>query len=238
LDKVSIIIPFYNCPYIDQAIESALAQTYGNKEIIVVNDGSTKHEDKLRPYLNKLVYIKKGNGGTATALNLGIERATGSYFTWLSSDDLFDRDKVTKQYAFMKRVNADISFTSYFHIDTENRITHGPVGNLCPSKKHLYKRLMNGCPINGCTVMMNMKLFEDVGVFDRSLPFTHDYDLWLRILQKYDFAYLDEPIVLHRVHDQMGTKQFKERIDREIAYIHKKYRPILESLIAREDQTL
>jgi glycosyltransferase involved in cell wall biosynthesis len=235
MEKVSIIIPFYNCPYIDQAIESALAQTYHNKEIIVINDGSTMHEDKLRPYLNKIIYVKKGNGGTATALNLGIERATGQYFTWLSSDDLYDRDKVTKQYAFMKREKAEISYSSYFHIDSKNRIIHGPVGYKFPSKRHFYQRLLKGCPINGCTVMMNMKLFKEMGVFDRSLPFTHDYDMWLKILPKYDFAYLDEPIVWHRVHDQMGTKQFKERIDREIAYTQKRHRSMLESLIAKED---
>jgi glycosyltransferase involved in cell wall biosynthesis len=236
-EKVTIIIPVFNCPYVDQAIESALSQTYENTEIIVVNDGSTEYEQQLTPYLNEVTYIKKGNGGTATALNLGIERATGSYFTWLSSDDLYDRDKVSKQYSFMKRHGSSISFASYFHINSQNQVTHGPIRNIFPTKKKFYERLLRGCPINGCTVMMKMDLFKEVGIFDRSLPFTHDYDMWLRILPKYDFHYLDEPIVLHRVHDNMGTKHFEDRIKREIRFVQNKHRSILEQLIYKEENT-
>ncbi|WP_394514565.1 glycosyltransferase family A protein [Priestia aryabhattai] len=89
MTKVSIIIPFYNCSYIDQAIQSALNQTYQDIEIIVVNDGSSKFNEKITPYLDRILYIEKENGGTASALNLGIKNATGEYFAWLSSDDIF-----------------------------------------------------------------------------------------------------------------------------------------------------
>ncbi|MED3823911.1 glycosyltransferase family A protein, partial [Priestia flexa] len=65
--KVSIIVPFYNCVYIDKALDSLLKQTYLNIEIIVVNDGAIEHTEKLIPYLNKIVYIEKENGGTASA---------------------------------------------------------------------------------------------------------------------------------------------------------------------------
>ena len=69
LPKVSIIIPFYNDSYIDQAVVSALYQTYPNIEIIVVDDGSTQHQYRLAPYLSRIIYLGKANGGTASALN-------------------------------------------------------------------------------------------------------------------------------------------------------------------------
>ena len=76
--KVSIIIPVYNgSNYVKEAIDSALAQTYKNKEIIVVNDGSTDEgatRDIVKSYGDKVTYYEKENGGVSTALNLGIEK--------------------------------------------------------------------------------------------------------------------------------------------------------------------
>lgn len=80
MSKVSIIVPFYNCPYINQALDSLVNQTYSNIEIIVVNDGSTQFSEGIIPYLDKIKYIQKENGGTTSALNTGIKHATGDYF--------------------------------------------------------------------------------------------------------------------------------------------------------------
>ena len=91
--KVTILIPVYNgSNYLKEAIESALAQTYKNKEIIVVNDGSTdngKTKEIALSYKDKIKYYEKENGGAPTALNYGIERMTGDYLSWLSHDDLY-----------------------------------------------------------------------------------------------------------------------------------------------------
>lgn len=81
--KVSIVIPFYNCAYIEQAVHSAIHQTYPHIEVIVVDDGSTEHVERLQPFMDSIRYIRKENGGTATALNEGIKHATGDYFVWL-----------------------------------------------------------------------------------------------------------------------------------------------------------
>ena len=94
--KVSIIIPVYNGEkYIAQSIESALNQTYKNIEVIVVNDGSSDNTEKIvLEYGDKIKYIRKENGGVASALNVGIKNMTGDFFSWLSHDDLYYPNKI------------------------------------------------------------------------------------------------------------------------------------------------
>ena len=72
MPTVTIVIPFYNCQYIQQALESAVQQTYPAVEIIVVDDGSTQYSHLIAPYMNRVYYMGKSNGGTASALNHGI----------------------------------------------------------------------------------------------------------------------------------------------------------------------
>ena len=106
-DKVSIIIPVYNGErYLKEAIDSALAQTYSNLEVIVINDGSVdRTEDIALSYGNKIRYFSKKNGGVASALNLGISVMQGEYFSWLSHDDIYLEDKIEKQMEILN--NAD-----------------------------------------------------------------------------------------------------------------------------------
>ncbi|WP_349410290.1 glycosyltransferase [Pseudalkalibacillus sp. SCS-8] len=229
--KVSIIIPFYNCPYVDRAIESALAQTYSNCEIIVVDDGSTMHIDRVKPYTNKINYIRKENGGTATALNRGIEAASGDYFTWLSSDDLYHPEKVEKQLEFMQNLNAEICYGNYYLMNEQDVIDGKPVGVGVKSKWHFLRAMRSGCIINGCTVMARIDLLKRAGLFDETLPFTHDYDLWLRLSSYSTFHYLPEPLVYYRIHGNMGSKKNKAAINIEIHTVKRKHRDMISRLI-------
>ena len=99
--SVTILIPVYNgSNFIKQAIESAINQTYTNIEIIVIDDGSTdkgKTEKAVKSFGKKVKYIKKENGGVASALNRGIKEATGEYISWLSHDDIYLPNKIEKE---------------------------------------------------------------------------------------------------------------------------------------------
>jgi glycosyltransferase involved in cell wall biosynthesis len=231
-DKVSIVIPFYNCSYVDKAIMSALKQTYKNIEIIVVDDGSTIHLEKLRPFMGKINYIRKENGGTATALNEGIRRASGEYFVWLSSDDELHPSKVESQLHFMKQQNAFISFTNFNWINKNNSPIRLSVSPKFPNKVSLYNYMKKGCPINGSTIMIKLDLFSDVGLFNEKMIYTHDYDLWNRIIIKYNIPFLDQSLTNYRIHDDMGSKRNTEAIKREVDSIKKTYRQKLDQLIA------
>lgn len=232
--KVSIVIPFYNCAYVNVAIESALNQRYPNIEVIVVNDGSSRHKEKIGPYMDRIVYVEKANGGTASALNAGIRQASGKYFAWLSSDDMYEPDKVAKQVVFMQQKSANVSYSSYVHMDAQGKVFGGASGISCPNKKEFYKIMQKGCIINGCTVMLRMEVFRRVGFFNEARKYTQDYDLWMRVLQHYDFYYLDESLVRYRVHEDMGSRKHGPAIAKEIQVVPDTYRKVLDAMIAKE----
>ena len=108
---VSIIIPVYNgSNYLKEAIESALGQTYKNIEILVINDGSNDKgltHNLAISFGDKIKYYKKENGGVASALNFGIVKMKGEYFSWLSHDDIYKPEKTELQIAFLNK-NKDI----------------------------------------------------------------------------------------------------------------------------------
>lgn len=222
--KVSIIIPFYNDPYADQAIRSALAQTYPNVEIVVVDDGSTRHIEKIVPLMNRVQYLRKTNGGTASALNHGIRKASGDFIAWLSSDDIFYPHKLDVQIRFMLTNGAKISFSSFDMIDESNRITHPDVTPRYPDKVSFYTAMLTSNPINGCTVIMRRDLLNEVGLFNEALPYTHDYDLWYRILlARHPIAFVDAVLIQYRWHSQMGTVKHRPAIDLELESTRQRY---------------
>ncbi len=230
-EKVSIVIPFYNCPYIQEAIESSLSQTYQSVEIIVVDDGSTMHQDLLLPYRNQIQYVKKTNGGTASALNAGIRQATGQYFCWLSSDDRFLPEKVEKQLAFMRQRSAAASYSAFYIIGENGETVGEAVVDDSSDKLSFYKKIRGRCPINGCTVMLEVDVFSMLGYFDENLPFTHDYDFWLRLIQHFDFHYFPEPLTEYRHHTGMGTKKHLSQIRKEVRMVKQRHAAKLQALL-------
>jgi glycosyltransferase involved in cell wall biosynthesis len=212
--KVSIVIPVYNgANYMRDAIDSALAQTYGNLEVVVVNDGSRDggETDRIaRSYGDRIRYFSKENGGVATALNLGIEKMTGEYFSWLSHDDMYKPDKVEHEVRALAKqtdrtvvvaegyqvVNRDGAFQYNVNLHTQYEAERLQSGLFC---------LLRG-GINGCAMLIHKSQFARVGLFDPALPTTQDYDLWFRMLRGQPIVYLSSTNVLSRSHDEQGSK--------------------------------
>lgn len=233
---VTVIIPFYNCPYVDQAVNSVLQQTYDPVEIIVVDDGSTRHTERLAPYRSRIHYLGKANGGTASALNHGIRHASGEYIAWLSSDDLFYPEKISRQVSFMQQQNAAISHTNFHYINGDGNVTQYNVApaSLLRSTTMFYRCFLNANPVNGCTVMMRRDLFSSVGLFDESLPYTHDLDFWYRVIQKgLHFPFLNESLTAYRWHDGMGTLRHREQIQQEYANTQNRFRESVTQILSR-----
>jgi glycosyltransferase involved in cell wall biosynthesis len=234
--KVSIVIPFYADPYVPHAIESALGQTYPNIEVVIVNDGSPTHTELLKPYLQhpKVVYKWKANGGTASALNAGIRAASGDYIAWLSSDDRFYPWKLARQLAWMIPRRALISFTDYDVIDENGQVTRQSAGHHFATYQEFCRTFLTGNPINGCTVLAHRKLLMDAGLFNERLPYTHDYDLWFRIvLAGVDFHYVPENLTQYRVHSAMGTQRHLPAILQETEATRSRWAPHMVAFIRR-----
>lgn len=208
--KVSIIIPVYNgSDYLREAIDSALNQTYRNIEVLVVNDGSTdgeKTEEIALSYGDKIRYFRKDNGGVSSALNRGIREMTGEYFSWLSHDDLFYPDKTAVQVSCLRESGGDaILYGDYDLIDKESRLVGARrVRQTAPGTIY-YALIMEGA-VNGCTVLVPRRCFEEVGEFDEKLRTSQDFDMWFRLARKYLFRHVAKPLFKSRIHPGQGSR--------------------------------
>lgn len=212
--KVSIVIPVYNgANYLQQAIESALAQTYGNFEVIVVDDGSTDAgatREIAQSYGPRISYIWQENGGCGAALNTGIAAMSGEYFSWLSHDDLYVPEKLARQIEVLAGLpdKNTIVYGNYDLIDTKSTQFHSmhleTLGTPGQLDMPLYP-LTRGI-IHGCVLLIPKRLFDQHGMFDPALKTTQDYDLWFRLFRHAPIKF-DPHIYVHsRVHDEQSTR--------------------------------
>lgn len=228
---VSIIIPVYNGEnYMREAIDSALAQTYGCVEILVINDGSTdegRTEQIARSYGNKIRYITKKNGGSSSALNVGIKNMTGDYFSWLSHDDLYTPDKIEKQIAAMSLLNPQdtVVVCKGGLIDKNgDAMLSKPscVQGLTDSATAL-KRLSHGKGINGCGILISRSLIERTGFFDEKMAYLNDLDYWWRlIMEDVNIYYMSDKLVKTRIHSNQVSVTKREMFDKERHYLANK----------------
>lgn len=229
---VSVVIPFYNCQYVNQAIESVLQQTYKNIELIVVDDGSTEHVDLVLSYKDQLTYIYQRNKGTAVALNTGIKAAKGKYIAWLSADDLFVGDKIAKQVAFMENRQVSMSFTNYDIINEHNQVVMKDLTINFLSTGHIYETFLYYNPVNGCTVLIKKDIFNQVGFFNPRYKFTQDYEMWLRVvLAKTSIAFINESLTKYRSHSDSTSAKNQPAMKMEIRKLETIYRRKLRKLL-------
>ena len=219
--KISIIIPAYNASnYLAEAIDSALAQTYSNVEIIVVNDGSNDGgatREVALSYGNKIRYFEKENGGSSSALNIGIANMTGEWFSWLSHDDLYVPEKLEMQIEYIKALNLEkrelskhVFFSAFDLIDANGKVIRAcDLHHARKLETKIEKFSHNGHLIaepteysfHGCSCLVHRDAFEEVGTFDEKLRLLNDVDMWYRLYSaNYKVHYISKPLVKGRVH--------------------------------------
>ncbi len=228
MPKVSVIIPTYNrAGYIVKTLESVFAQTYTDYEVIVVDDGSTDDtEEVLKPYYDRIIYIRKENGGQGSARNVGIKLAKGEYVAFLDSDDLWLPEKLEIQVKFMDD-NPEVGlvfsdFVVFYEDDTgcliEMRKVH------LQGKELTFQSLFHRNFIPTLTVLVRKSCIDDVGLFDesRELIVGEDYEMWLRIAMRYRLAHVPEVLAKYRHHDNniVGT-DLEKNYAMHLKVIHK-----------------
>lgn len=200
MTKVSIITPSYNCSeYISKTIESVLAQTLIDWELIIVDDCSCDNSvDIIKSYLAidsriKLIQLHE-NSGAAVARNRAIEAAKGRYIAFLDSDDVWLSNKLSKQLNFMEINNYSFVFSAYEKIDDSGKV-FGYVG---VPKKVSYSDLLKVCSIGCLTSIYDTDYFGKV--YMPLIRKRQDMGLWLKLLKKVDYAYgLDDITAQYRV---------------------------------------
>ncbi|MBU3090135.1 glycosyltransferase family 2 protein [Clostridium gasigenes] len=196
---VSVIIPFYNgVDWLIEAVNSVLNQTYTNYEILIINDGSKENMDSfLLEYEEKIIYIKKENGGPASARNLGIRKARGEYLAFLDSDDLWTSDKLEYQISEMIEKNSSWSQTSY---ELFGNRTDGKKVNAILEPKLFNKMLFISNGIATPTIMIKKSSFnEEKLFFMENRRYGEDTELWVRLSKKSDILSVDRVLTKVRI---------------------------------------
>lgn len=200
MELVSIIMPAYNASrHIKESIDSVLAQTYSNWELLIVDDCSTDETAHIiASYSDKRIHYKRNttNLGAAKTRNEAIRMATGRYIAFLDSDDMWLPNKLELQVHFMQENNYAITYTPYYIVQSDGNALSI---RSCPETLNYYQ-LTKWNRIGCLTAIYDCHILGKV-----FLPTIHnreDYGLWLTILRKGYTAYrLDKPLARYRSHN-------------------------------------
>ena len=236
---VSIVIPVYNgSNYLREAIDSALAQTYKNFEIIVVNDGSKDNTEEIaKSYGDKIRYFSKPNGGISSTLNFGIKNMRGDYFSWLSHDDLYYPNKIERAVEELSKLeNKNTIIISEWECIDENYYKKNTSlnkkhMNAYPGREHSYLYPIVYNRTHGCTHLISKIIFDTVGLFDERLLASQDYEFFYRAFAKFPNKLIPEVLVTVRDPENRQTRILYLRLIIESSLLYIK---ILENLSEKE----
>lgn len=232
LPKVSIVIPVYNGDnYLKQAIDCALNQSYPNIEVLVVNDGSNdggKTEQIALSYGDRVRYFYKPNGGVSSALNFGIKKMTGEYFSWLSHDDCYSEDKVLDGINLLLEFNQigkkTVAFTGGHFIDSKSEKLYSfpkVFDDKCiySGLETVQNMTLKGT-LNGCCMLIPRDAFTEAGYFNEDLRYSQDTLMWYNIfLLGYNIISDNKDNVMYRFHGNQASQTRRDLYEHDAKYI-------------------
>jgi glycosyltransferase involved in cell wall biosynthesis len=202
---VSVIVPAYGVTrYIAEALNSVLEQTYTDYELIVVNDGcpdGASLEAVLRPYLDRIIYVKKENGGVSSARNAGIRVARAPLIAFLDGDDAWTPDYLAVQTDFLRmHPQTDIVYSDAV-LFGDGQLAGHRATDLSPSHGEVNFESLVSCRCSVIySVMARKPVILALGGFDESLRRAEDFDLWVRAAHAgAKIAYHGQTILRYRV---------------------------------------
>ena len=207
---VSIITPSYNQgEFIEETIQSVLNQDYPNIEYIVIDGGSTDNTvDILKKYKGKFNWISEKDKGQSDAISKGFRIAKGDVFAWLNSDDTYLTGAVRKvvEY-FNSHPRTGMVYGKTHYVDEAGHITGS-----YPTEPFDYKRLATFNFICQPSTFFKKDVLDEVGGVDTNLHYVMDYELWIRMAQKFQFGYLEEFLSTYRLHQESKTVSSRHTI--------------------------
>ena len=218
---VSIVIPVFNGgELLCEAIDSALAQSCKDYEVVVVDDGSNDGgttTSVMSAYADRIRSFHQANGGVSSALNRGLREMRGRYFSWLSHDDRYLPNKLQSQLDFAKRHQETdaILYSDHRLIDAAgNFLRDIYIPDYPPELAAYYLYLRHY--VHGCSMLIPRDALEEAGGFSEDLRTTQDYDLWVTMAQRRRFIHQSEVLVEARNHPGQGSRQMSDVCRREV----------------------
>lgn len=205
---ISIILCVHNGkPYVQTAIESVLAQTYGDFELVIVDDASTDGtREILAGFAQKdsrvRVITNDANLGLTKSLNIALREAQGVYVARMDADDVALPDRLAKQVAFLDaHPEIDVVGTAYEWIDEDSQVIGRP--NVITEPDELHRALIRTNQFLHGSVMMRRAVIEKMGGYDERVKKAQDYELWLRLSRTSQFANLPDVLMQKRMTKNM-----------------------------------
>jgi glycosyltransferase involved in cell wall biosynthesis len=206
---VSVIIPTRErVALLRETVESALAQTFDQIEVLVVEDGSNTAATALRGYDHRVRYLRQEHHGVSVARNNGVRHASGEWLAFLDDDDLWDPTKVERQVGLASR-QPDLAMIHTDHLLLVDGALR-PAPRLLPrgqvpsgSVSQSLFLLDNFIVLS--SVLLRREVFDRLGGFSPRFSIAADYDLWLRVSRQHRIAFLDEPLTIYREHPSMSS---------------------------------
>ncbi|MGE0864400.1 MAG: glycosyltransferase family 2 protein [Vicinamibacterales bacterium] len=209
MPKVSIVIPAYNAEdFIREAVDSALAQTHADREVIVVDDSSTDDTPLiLKSYGDRIIVHRQPNAGVSGARNTGAALATGDWIAFLDADDVWRPAKLAAQLA---SATTPISYTNRFNFGARGELpeVQSDVTPLLAGDVFV-PLMLRGNFITVSSVMMTREVFAAVGGFEHQPGGCEDWDCWLRAAQRYEFSVCPEPLVGYRFTSNSMSRNYR-----------------------------
>ena len=239
-DLISVIIPAYNVEEtIIETVNSVLAQTYTNFELIIINDGSSDRTLNLLQNItdSRLKIFSYENAGLSTARNRGVEQSQGEFVSFLDADDCWTVNKLERQIAALQdNPQAALAYSwVYFkyemaansYADTSVTYTGDVYGEL------LLKNFLH----NGSNALIRKKILQEAGLFDPQLKAVEDWDLYLRIAAKANFILVPETQIIYRQSPTSMTSNIQLMEDYLTLVINRAYQTAPERLQYLKPQT-
>lgn len=198
---VSVIIPVFNgADCVREAIQSALQQTGCQKEIVVVNDGSTDDTaEVLQSFGTDIVVVHQENQGLPKTRNRGVQAAKGEWIAFLDHDDIWLPDKLSRQLQQAEQSGADIIYTNARNFGESQRVDELRQEPAAMLSGDLFLPLLQDNFLVVSSVMLSRRAFTSVGGFTEDALMVEDWDLWLRLAAAgFHFSAVPEALTLYR----------------------------------------
>ncbi len=200
IPRVSVVIPAYNhARFLPEALDSVLAQTFRDFEVLVVDDGSTDAtREVVAAYGNRIRYVHQPNAGQAAARNRGIRETSGGLLAFLDADDSWFPEKLASQVAYLDtHPEVGVVFTRFLVTDAGGTPLYAYPPKFRYDRNAFEAMLL--WPIGWMNVaMVRRACFDLVGLLDDTIRWPTDWDLWLRVTQHFRMGFVSQPLAIYR----------------------------------------